>query len=109
MAEDVKAHAGRVFFDSLGEKETETMFAKLTKWAALKGADRVLDAHGRIDAAIDAEVAKLQTAVRERLESERGLRDSEAAAALGETADPAAARRRLEQALKSIERQAGIL
>ena len=85
------------------------MFSKLTKWISLKGTDRVLEARGRITAAIDRELEKLQAFIRERLEAEKAVREAEVAAALGEPADTSAAYRRVEEVMKSIGRQSSIL
>jgi len=85
------------------------MFAKLTKMAALRGADRVLESCAKINATIKTELNILQALIRERLSVEHAVIDAETAAALGESADTAGARGRSEQVLRSIDRQVGIL
>lgn len=85
------------------------MFAKLTKWISLKGADRVLEARGKITAALEREVGKFQAFIRERLEAEKAVREAEISAALGEPSDTSGAYRRVEEVLRSIGRQASIL
>lgn len=85
------------------------MFAKLTKAAALRGAVRVLELRAKVLAAIEAELKKLQSLIQDRRQVERAVIAAETAAALGESADPAAAHKQAEQVAKSLDKQAGIL
>jgi hypothetical protein len=92
-----------------GEKETMSIFSKLSKLAVLKSADRVLESRNRVAEAIERETAKLLELVIERAGADRALVEAQAAVALGEQADDSAARRKAEQAAVAIDRQSATL
>ena len=80
-----------------------------SKFKKLSGADRVLDARGKVTAAVEAEKGKLLQVIPERFAAESALRDAEAAQALSEPVDIEGARRRVSAAVASIEQHSTVL
>ena len=85
------------------------MLEKLKKMAALRGAVRVLESRAKIAMAIEAELKKFQALVRERLQADRAVIETEASQVLGEPADSSGASRKAEQVSKSIAKQSSVL
>lgn len=85
------------------------MSAKTKIHTVLKSVENTLKSRQKILGAIATEEAELQALIPARRAAEVALSDAETAGALGEQSDVSGARRRLDDAMRAIERQAARL